>query len=100
MGLRVFGWWAGAALAIYRAFWKERMHVVTSVLKIMPIVRVASYQWGWITYLVSDPRPITPSRAIHRRWRGMSAALAWDNEDFPVGHGTWTTPPQHRRSSS
>lgn len=54
-GLRVVGWWGGAALAIYGAFWKRHLPVVTSVLVIMPIIRVASYLWGWITYLVPGP---------------------------------------------
>ena len=42
-------------LAVYGAFWKKHLPVVTSVLVIMPIIRVASYLWGWITYLVPGP---------------------------------------------
>lgn len=52
---RVAGWWIGAVLAVYGAVRKKHLPVVTSVLIVMPLLRLSSYMWGWITYLVPGP---------------------------------------------
>ncbi|MEX5263382.1 hypothetical protein RF640_05030 [Kocuria sp. CPCC 205231] len=54
-GARVVEWWVGAALAVYGAFRQKNLPVVTSVLIFMPFVRIGSYMWGWIIYLVPGP---------------------------------------------
>jgi hypothetical protein len=60
MWLRVGGWWASAALAAWASMWKTHVAVATGVLMLMPLQRLASYTWAWITYLIPGGPEGTP----------------------------------------
>lgn len=52
--LRVTLWWAPALLAVYGAFWRKRLPVVTAALIIAPLIRVVSYVWAWFTWVAHE----------------------------------------------